>query len=106
MAVLELNSCEMNTDILNDDSRFTEFMTNFFRDNEQYTIRMWDISREKQRHLLEILEDVRGKVSYRKSLEIVTSYHPSLPEEASSSMGVWKKHVRKNRKKAGAGREG
>lgn len=106
MAVLELNGCEMNTDILNDDSHFTEFMTDFFRNEEQHTIRIWDISREQKQRLLEIMESVRDKVSYRNSMEIVTSYHPSLPEEASSSMGVWKKRVRKNRKKAGAGREG
>lgn len=105
MAVLELNGCEMNADILEEQSHFFEFMTDFFKDKEQTSVQISDIKRPEMELYYSTMREAQDEAKYEKSVEYQMAYNKEQLD-FPCELNVRKMYVRKNRKKVGAGREG
>ena len=105
MAVLELNGCEMNADILEEQSHFFEFMTDFFRDKEQISVQISGIKRPEMELYYSTMREAQDECKYEKTVEYQVVHNPKQPDFLCKLI-VRKMYVRKNRKKVGSGREG
>ena len=102
MAVLELNGCEMNSDILEEQSHFFEFMTDFFKDKEQISVQISEINRPEIELYYSTMREAQDECKYEKSLMYQTVHNPEQPDFLCK-LSVRKMYVRKNRTKARAG---
>lgn len=105
MATLKLNGSEMNADILEEQSHFFEFMTDFFKDKEQISVQISGIKLPEMELYYSTMREAQDKCKYEKPLRYETVHNPKQPDFLCE-LSVRKMYVRKNRKKAGAGREG
>ena len=65
MAVLELNGSEMNADILEEQSCFFEFMTNFFKNKEQISVQISGIIRPEMELYYSTMREAQDECKYQ-----------------------------------------
>ena len=104
MAKLVLNGSEMNEDILDTDSHFYEFMTDFFKNKECRSAGISGLTKDQMDHFYGIMRDAQDSTEYVKTVEYQTAYNKNHPEYMCE-LSV-RKYVRKNWKKAGTGSKG